>query len=119
EASEDDDGVLDKLSLELSCNVLWVKVKKVMRGYSIGVEALVDIRQVIKVDAKLESRFWFCMSNTAYSKYGYGVLKVSDGYGVFISWIWRIHKVVDDVGANDDFKSGAWVSATNYVTATG
>nr|GEX36359.1 hypothetical protein [Tanacetum cinerariifolium] len=39
----------------------------------------------------LELRFWFCMSNTAYSKYGYDVLKVSDGYGVFISWIWRIH----------------------------
>nr|GEY13473.1 hypothetical protein [Tanacetum cinerariifolium] len=33
-----------------------VKVKKVMHGYSIGVEALVDIRQVIKVDAELESR---------------------------------------------------------------
>nr|GEX92095.1 hypothetical protein [Tanacetum cinerariifolium] len=54
EASEDDDGILDKLSLELSDRE--VKVKKVMRGYSIGVEALVDIRQVIKVDAELESR---------------------------------------------------------------
>nr|GEX05799.1 hypothetical protein [Tanacetum cinerariifolium] len=55
-----------------------------MRGYSIGVEALVDIRQVIKVDAELESRFWFCMSNTAYLKYGYGVLQVYGGYGVSI-----------------------------------
>nr|GEV70803.1 hypothetical protein [Tanacetum cinerariifolium] len=30
-----------------------VKVKKVMRGYNIGVEALVNIRQVIKIDAEL------------------------------------------------------------------
>ncbi|GKE35661.1 probable transmembrane ascorbate ferrireductase 4, partial [Tanacetum coccineum] len=30
-----------------------------------------------------------------------------------------IQKVVEDVGKDDDFKSGAWVSATNYVTATG
>ncbi|GJX08825.1 retrovirus-related pol polyprotein from transposon TNT 1-94 [Tanacetum coccineum] len=28
-------------------------------------------------------------------------------------------KVVEDVGEDDDFKSGTWVSATNYVTATG
>nr|GEZ76786.1 hypothetical protein [Tanacetum cinerariifolium] len=32
-----------------------VKVKKVMHGYNIGVEALDDIRQVIKVDAELKS----------------------------------------------------------------
>ncbi|GJR46168.1 hypothetical protein Tco_1314271 [Tanacetum coccineum] len=43
EASEDDDGVLDKPSLELRFK---------------------------------QRRFWFCMSNTAYPKYGYGVLKV-------------------------------------------
>ncbi|GJS45460.1 hypothetical protein Tco_0595581 [Tanacetum coccineum] len=30
-----------------------------------------------------------------------------------------MQKVVEDVGEDDDFKSGAWVSATNYVTATG
>ncbi|GKF81863.1 GPCR kinase [Tanacetum coccineum] len=30
-----------------------------------------------------------------------------------------MQKVVDDMGEDDDFKSGAWVSATNYVTATG
>nr|GEY33921.1 hypothetical protein [Tanacetum cinerariifolium] len=73
-----------------------VKVKKVMCGYNIGVEALVDIRQVIKVDAELESRFCFCMSNMAYPKYGYGILKVSDGYNVFISWIWRIQEASED-----------------------
>ncbi|GKD62562.1 transposase, MuDR, MULE transposase domain protein [Tanacetum coccineum] len=28
-------------------------------------------------------------------------------------------KVIEDVGEYDDLKSGAWVSATNYVTATG
>ncbi|GJT95665.1 hypothetical protein Tco_1091183 [Tanacetum coccineum] len=27
--------------------------------------------------------------------------------------------VVEDVGEDDDFKSGAWISATNYVTTTG
>ncbi|GJW79514.1 transposase, MuDR, MULE transposase domain protein [Tanacetum coccineum] len=30
-----------------------------------------------------------------------------------------MQKIVEDVGEDDDFKSGAWVSATNYVTATG
>ncbi|GKF45831.1 hypothetical protein Tco_0135633, partial [Tanacetum coccineum] len=30
-----------------------------------------------------------------------------------------MQKVVEDVGEDDDFKSGAWISATNYVTATG
>nr|GEV36029.1 transposase, MuDR, MULE transposase domain protein [Tanacetum cinerariifolium] len=30
-----------------------------------------------------------------------------------------MQKVVEDVGEDDDFKSGALVSATNYVTATG
>ncbi|GJZ41988.1 hypothetical protein Tco_0588874 [Tanacetum coccineum] len=30
-----------------------------------------------------------------------------------------MQKVVEDVGEDDDFKSGAWVSTTNYVTATG
>nr|GFA83601.1 hypothetical protein [Tanacetum cinerariifolium] len=29
------------------------------------------------------------------------------------------HAVVEDVGYDDDFKSGVWVSVTNYVTATG
>ncbi|GKA87875.1 zf-CCHC domain-containing protein [Tanacetum coccineum] len=30
-----------------------------------------------------------------------------------------MQKIVEDVGDDDDFKSGAWVNATNYVTATG
>nr|GEV03830.1 hypothetical protein [Tanacetum cinerariifolium] len=30
-----------------------------------------------------------------------------------------MQKVVEDVGEDDDFKSGAWISATNYVNATG
>ncbi|GKE44419.1 GPCR kinase, partial [Tanacetum coccineum] len=30
-----------------------------------------------------------------------------------------MQKLVEDVGEDDDFKSGAWVSVTNYVTATG
>ncbi|GKE07430.1 hypothetical protein Tco_1399448 [Tanacetum coccineum] len=30
-----------------------------------------------------------------------------------------MHKVVEDVGEDDDFKSGSWVSATNYVNANG
>ncbi|GKA27556.1 hypothetical protein Tco_0713724 [Tanacetum coccineum] len=52
EASEDDDGVLDKPSLQLRFK---------------------------------QRRFWFCMFNAAYPKYGYGVLKVHDGYGVSMS----------------------------------
>nr|GEY37564.1 receptor-like serine/threonine-protein kinase ALE2 isoform X3 [Tanacetum cinerariifolium] len=30
-----------------------------------------------------------------------------------------MQKVIEDVGEDDDFKSGAWISATNYVNATG
>ncbi|GKE16397.1 hypothetical protein Tco_1423974, partial [Tanacetum coccineum] len=30
-----------------------------------------------------------------------------------------MQKVVEDVGEDDDFKSEVWISATNYVTATG
>nr|GEZ84039.1 cytokinin riboside 5'-monophosphate phosphoribohydrolase LOG5-like [Tanacetum cinerariifolium] len=30
-----------------------------------------------------------------------------------------IKKVVDDVGEDDDFKSGSWVTATDYVNANG
>ncbi|GKD10523.1 GPCR kinase [Tanacetum coccineum] len=30
-----------------------------------------------------------------------------------------MQKVVEDVGEDDDFKSGSWVSATNYVNAFG
>nr|GEU66811.1 hypothetical protein [Tanacetum cinerariifolium] len=76
-----------------------VKVKKVMRGYSIGVEALIDIRQVIKVDAELESRFWFCTSNTAYPKYGYGVVKVKvkkvmRGYSIGVEALVYIRQVI-------------------------
>nr|GEW90435.1 hypothetical protein [Tanacetum cinerariifolium] len=38
--------------------------------YSIGVEVLVDVRQVVKVDAELVSRF---MMDTTYPFHGYGV----------------------------------------------
>nr|GEZ00519.1 GPCR kinase [Tanacetum cinerariifolium] len=30
-----------------------------------------------------------------------------------------MQKVIEDVGKDDDFKSGSWVSATNYVNANG
>ncbi|GJX37400.1 GPCR kinase, partial [Tanacetum coccineum] len=30
-----------------------------------------------------------------------------------------MQKVVEDVGEDDDFKSGSWVSATNYVNVNG
>ncbi|GJZ02524.1 GPCR kinase [Tanacetum coccineum] len=30
-----------------------------------------------------------------------------------------MHKVIEDVGEDDDFKSGLWVSATNYVNVNG
>ncbi|GKD17674.1 transposase, MuDR, MULE transposase domain protein, partial [Tanacetum coccineum] len=30
-----------------------------------------------------------------------------------------MHRVIEDVGENVDFNSGAWVSATNYVNAFG
>ncbi|GKB14924.1 hypothetical protein Tco_0848847 [Tanacetum coccineum] len=39
--------------------------------------------------------------------------------GALISIQEYMQKVVEDVGEDDDFKSGAWVSATNYVNAFG
>ncbi|GKC67768.1 hypothetical protein Tco_1100366 [Tanacetum coccineum] len=39
--------------------------------------------------------------------------------GALMSTQEYMQKVVEDVGEEDDFKSGAWISVTNYVTATG
>ncbi|GJT59789.1 transposase, MuDR, MULE transposase domain protein [Tanacetum coccineum] len=44
---------------------------------------------------------------------------ILDSDGALMSTQEYMQKVVEDVGEDDDFKSGAWVSATNYVTATG
>ncbi|GJV26823.1 nucleotide-binding alpha-beta plait domain-containing protein [Tanacetum coccineum] len=44
---------------------------------------------------------------------------ILDSDGALMSTQEYMQKVVKDVGEDDDFKSGAWVSATNYVTATG
>nr|GEV49701.1 EEIG1/EHBP1 N-terminal domain-containing protein [Tanacetum cinerariifolium] len=44
---------------------------------------------------------------------------ILDSDGALMSTQEYMQKVVDDVGEDDDFKSVAWVSATNYVTATG
>ncbi|GKA40127.1 hypothetical protein Tco_0732720 [Tanacetum coccineum] len=44
---------------------------------------------------------------------------ILDSDGALMSTQKYMQKVVEDVGEDDDFKSGAWVSATNYVTATG
>nr|GEZ07930.1 hypothetical protein [Tanacetum cinerariifolium] len=41
--------------------------------------------------------------------------KQADGDEFFLEF----EKVIEDVGEDDDFKSGAWVSATNYVNAYG
>ncbi|GJT14129.1 GPCR kinase [Tanacetum coccineum] len=44
---------------------------------------------------------------------------ILDSDGALMSTQEYMQKVVEDVGEDDDFKSGAWVDATNYVTATG
>ncbi|GKE88817.1 zf-CCHC domain-containing protein [Tanacetum coccineum] len=44
---------------------------------------------------------------------------ILDSNGALMSTQEYMQKVVEDVGEDDDFKSGAWISATNYVTATG
>nr|GEY49192.1 hypothetical protein [Tanacetum cinerariifolium] len=44
---------------------------------------------------------------------------ILDSDGALMSTQEYIQKVVEDVGEDDDFKSGSWVSATNYVTANG
>ncbi|GKC41125.1 hypothetical protein Tco_1058847 [Tanacetum coccineum] len=44
---------------------------------------------------------------------------ILDSDGALMSTQEYMQKIVEDVGEDDDFKSGAWVSATNYVTATG
>nr|GEX35201.1 hypothetical protein [Tanacetum cinerariifolium] len=44
---------------------------------------------------------------------------ILDSDGALMSTQEYMPKVVEDVSEDDDFKSGVWVSATNYVTATG
>ncbi|GKE55085.1 hypothetical protein Tco_1490241 [Tanacetum coccineum] len=44
---------------------------------------------------------------------------ILDSDGALMSTQEYMQKVVEDVGKDDDFKSGTWVNATNYVTATG
>ncbi|GKE18987.1 hypothetical protein Tco_1426564 [Tanacetum coccineum] len=39
--------------------------------------------------------------------------------GALMSTQEYMQKVIEDVGEDDDFKSGVWISATNYVTAIG
>nr|GFC16283.1 hypothetical protein [Tanacetum cinerariifolium] len=44
---------------------------------------------------------------------------ILDSDGALLSTQEDIQKVIDDMGEDDDFKSGSWVSATNYVHANG
>nr|GEV57779.1 transposase, MuDR, MULE transposase domain protein [Tanacetum cinerariifolium] len=44
---------------------------------------------------------------------------ILDSDGALMSTQEYMQKVIEDVGEDDDFKSSAWVSVTNYVTATG
>ncbi|GKA28875.1 hypothetical protein Tco_0715120 [Tanacetum coccineum] len=44
---------------------------------------------------------------------------ILDSDGALMSTQEYMQKVVKDVGEDDDFNSGAWLSATNYVIATG
>ncbi|GJY05609.1 RNA-binding family protein [Tanacetum coccineum] len=44
---------------------------------------------------------------------------ILDSDGALMSTQEYMQKVVEDVGEDDDFKSGLWVSATNYVNAFG
>ncbi|GKE07358.1 GPCR kinase [Tanacetum coccineum] len=43
---------------------------------------------------------------------------ILDSDGALMSTQEYMQKFVEDMGEDDDFKSGAWVSTTNYVTAT-
>ncbi|GJY57914.1 hypothetical protein Tco_0457806 [Tanacetum coccineum] len=44
---------------------------------------------------------------------------ILDSDGALMSTQEYMQKVVEDMGEDDDFNSGAWLSATNYVIATG
>ncbi|GJW36860.1 hypothetical protein Tco_0059780, partial [Tanacetum coccineum] len=44
---------------------------------------------------------------------------ILDSDGALMSTQEYMQKVVEDVGEDDDFNSGAWISATNYVISTG
>ncbi|GJS84201.1 zf-CCHC domain-containing protein [Tanacetum coccineum] len=44
---------------------------------------------------------------------------ILDSDGALMSSQEYMQKVVEDVGEDDDFKSGSWVSVTNYVNANG
>ncbi|GKD14777.1 hypothetical protein Tco_1199184 [Tanacetum coccineum] len=44
---------------------------------------------------------------------------ILDSNGALMSTQEYMQKVIEDVGEDDDFKSGVWVSATNYVNAYG
>nr|GEY61396.1 hypothetical protein [Tanacetum cinerariifolium] len=44
---------------------------------------------------------------------------ILDSDGALMSTQEYMQKVVDDVNEDDDFNSGAWISATNYVISTG
>ncbi|GJX41234.1 hypothetical protein Tco_0256224 [Tanacetum coccineum] len=44
---------------------------------------------------------------------------ILDSNGSLILTQEYMQKVVEDVGEDDDFKSGSWVSVTNYVNANG
>ncbi|GJV11850.1 hypothetical protein Tco_1353391 [Tanacetum coccineum] len=44
---------------------------------------------------------------------------ILDPNGAVMSTQEYMQKVVEDVGEDDDFNSGAWISATNYVISTG
>ncbi|GKB82904.1 hypothetical protein Tco_0949799 [Tanacetum coccineum] len=44
---------------------------------------------------------------------------ILDSDGALMSTQEYMQKVVEDVGEDDDFKSGVWINATNYVNATG
>nr|GEW62400.1 hypothetical protein [Tanacetum cinerariifolium] len=44
---------------------------------------------------------------------------ILDSYGALMSTQEHMQKVVKDMGEDDDFKSGSWVSVTNYVNANG
>ncbi|GJR23103.1 hypothetical protein Tco_0971630 [Tanacetum coccineum] len=44
---------------------------------------------------------------------------ILDSDGALMSTQKYMQKIIEDVGEDDDFNSGAWVSATNYVIAFG
>nr|GEU92659.1 hypothetical protein [Tanacetum cinerariifolium] len=60
-----------------------------------------------------------CIATSFLSRNKLMTPNVNKTYGALMSTQEYMQKVVEDVGDDEDFKSGVWVSATDYVNANG